>query len=209
MPSYARYGRFQRLKRGLEVHVGTGEYFDRHTTGKLHSLGVAGPVRSGNDDLIAIVEQDLEGFIHGLLAAVGHHDLIGIDLIAGIAQHLSRNRFAQLGQARRRRVLVILRVKAGICRSLDHVCGGREIRFTCAEADNVKSGGLHGLGLESTASVALGATVLIRSERVCHCAIVMAPMLNLQHEKSPEPHYGDGICRVTDSISHTSTRLSR
>ena len=164
-------GRFQRLKRGLEVHVGTGEYFDRHTTGKLHSLGVAGPVRSGNDDLIAIVEQNLERFVDGLLAAVGHHDLIGIDLIAGIAQHLSRNRFAQLGQARRRRVLVILRVKAGICRSLDHVCGGREIRFTCAEADNVKSGGLHGLGLGIDGE---------RSAR-CHSVDTVGKSLPLRH----------------------------
>ena len=156
---------------GLETTVGASEHLDRFAAGQLDGLRIARPERRGNDDLVAVIEQHLEGFVHGLLAAVGHHDLIGIDLIAGIAQHLSRNRFAQLGQARRRRVLVILRVKAGICRSLDHVCGGREIRFTCAEADNVKSGGLHGLGLGIDGE---------RSAR-CHSVDTVGKSLPLRH----------------------------
>lgn len=147
MPSYARYGRFQRLKRGLEVHVGTGEYFDRHTTGKLHSLGVAGPVRSGNDDLIAIVEQDLEGFIHGLLAAVGHHHLFRLHLVAGITQRLAGNGLAQFRQTRCGRVLVVRRVHHSRRRSLHNRLGGGEVRFANTEADDVNALRLHGLGL--------------------------------------------------------------
>ena len=140
-------GGLKRLQRRLKVHVGTGKYLYRHAIRQLHGLRVAGPVRSGDDDLVTIVEQNLESLIHGLLTAVGHYYLIGAYLIAGIAQHLGRDGLAQLGQTRSGRVLVILRIKACIGSGLDHVRRSREVRLTGAKTDDVKTGGLHCLGL--------------------------------------------------------------
>jgi len=73
-----------------------GHHWHRFGTGQLGDLGVAHPVGRWNDDLVAFVQQHVEGVEQGLLGARADHDLFGVDLeTMGLAQP-SRGRLAQL-----------------------------------------------------------------------------------------------------------------
>ena len=124
-----------------------GDDVDRHTAREPDRLGVGGPVRRRDDDLVARVEDRGERLVDRLLAAVGHQDLGRLDLVAGVAQRLRGDRGLELGQPAGRRVAVVLRVAAGLDRGLDDVVGRREVGLAGAEADHRTSGGLEGLGL--------------------------------------------------------------
>ena len=139
--------RFDGVDIRFEVAVGAGEYLDGYAAGQLHGLRIAGPVRGGDDDLVSFVEQDLEGFVDGLLASVGHDDLTRVDFVAGIARHLVGDCLAQFRQARSRRVPIVLGILHRAGRGRDDRCGGREVRLACAEPDDVDAGGLHRLCL--------------------------------------------------------------
>ena len=82
-----------------------------------------------------------------MLAAVGDHDVGRRAVEAGVAQRLGRDGLAQLGQAGGGRVVVVLRVAAGGDGRLHDVLGGREVGLAGAEADDVLTLGLQGLGL--------------------------------------------------------------
>ena len=131
----------------LEVAVGAGEHGHGHAAGELHGFRIAGPVRGGDDDLVALVEQNLERFVDGLLAAVGHDDLAWVDFVAGVAQRLVRDGLAQFRQTCRGRVTIVFRILHRGGRGRDDRCGGWEVRFSRAEPDDVDSGGLHCLRL--------------------------------------------------------------
>ena len=72
--------------------------------GEAHGLREGRPVRRGDDDLVAAVEQGLAGEVEGLLAAHGDRDLLGregdLEVLAVARGHGG----PQLGEPRRRRV---------------------------------------------------------------------------------------------------------
>ena len=120
---------------------------DRHATGKLDRLGVGGPVRRREQDLVAGVEDRGEGGVDRLLAAVGDQDLAGVDGPAAVPSRLAGDRGLELKQATRRGVAVVGRVLARRdCRGHDR-CRCWEVRLTGPEADDVLAGGLLGFGL--------------------------------------------------------------
>ncbi len=119
--------RLELLDRDEVALVGAREDVDLAAARELDRLGVGGPVGRRDDHLVAVVEQHLERLVHGLLAAVRHDDLAGADLEARVAQRLRRHRLAQVGQAGRGRVAVVLRVVRGRERGLDDVLGRREV----------------------------------------------------------------------------------
>lgn len=94
-------GRLQ-LLHGDPVTGGlVGDDLHRDAAREADRLGVGGPVRSRDDDLVARVEDRGEGLVDGLLAAVGHQDLRGVDLVAGVAQRLLRDGGLELGEPMR------------------------------------------------------------------------------------------------------------
>ena len=131
----------------LEVHFGAGEHFNRLAAGELDRLGVARPVRGGDDDLVVIVEQQLECLVDGLLAAVRHHDLLRLHFVSRIAQRLRGDCLAQFGQAGSGRVAVVARIDHGLGGHGHNRLGRGEVRFAGAETDDVDAFGLHGFRL--------------------------------------------------------------
>ena len=88
-----------RRPRGLELLDGdqvalvlAGEDLDRHAAGQRDRLGVRGPVRRGQQHLVARVHHRREGLVDRLLAAVGDQHLLRGDLVAGVAQGLGGDR---------------------------------------------------------------------------------------------------------------------
>ena len=69
-----------------------------HAVGERDRLRVRGPVRRGQQHLVARVEQGLERVVDRVLAAVGDDHLLRLDDVAGVAGGLRRDRGAQLGQ---------------------------------------------------------------------------------------------------------------
>jgi hypothetical protein len=133
---------------GGEIAGGqAGRHLDRNAAGEADALRVSGPVRRGQQHLIAWVEQGRERLVDRLLAAVGHQHLTDADVVAGVARGLGDDRLLQLGQAPGGRVVVHLRVAAGGDGGLDDHVRGREVRLTRAEADHVAAGRLQRLRL--------------------------------------------------------------
>lgn len=92
-------GFLELLDGDLVVLVATGKNLDGVTAGQADAFGVGGPIGSRQQNVVALVNDRGEGLVYGLLAAVGHDDLGGIDLNAGVAQGLVRDGLLQLGQA--------------------------------------------------------------------------------------------------------------
>ena len=124
-----------------------GEDLDRHAAGQLDRLGVGGPVRGGQQHLVAGVEQRGERLVDRLLAAVGHQDLVRLDLVAGVPCGLGDDRGLEVGQAAGRRVAVVRRVGTRGGGGLDDVAGRREVGLAGAEPDHRAPLGLERLGL--------------------------------------------------------------
>ena len=76
------------LDRDEVVLVDAREDLDGGAARESDRLGVGGPVRSGEEDLVAGVDDRRERLEDGLLAAVGHDDVGGVDLVARVAQRL-------------------------------------------------------------------------------------------------------------------------
>ena len=110
-------------------------------------LGVGGPVRRRDEDLVARVEERREGLEDRLLAAVGDQHLARRDAEAGVPGGLVGHGLPQLGKAGRGRVLVEPRLRAGPLGCLDDVAGGGEVRFAGPEPDDRPAGRLERLGL--------------------------------------------------------------
>jgi hypothetical protein len=77
-----------------------------------------------------------------VLAAVRDHDLLRIDHVPRVAGGLGRDRGAELGQSRWRRVVLVAESPARSDRSFDDVCRCGEVRFAGTEADDVFACGL-------------------------------------------------------------------
>ena len=143
-----------RRARGLEgldgrQEVGglVGAQDHRLAAGHAHGLGVGRPVRRGQQDLVARVDQRREGLEHGLLAAVGDEHLARLDLPARVPRGLRRDRVAQLGEPGGGGVAVVLRVRARRDRRVHHRLRGGEVGLAGAEADDRPAGRLEGLRL--------------------------------------------------------------
>ena len=137
---------FELLDADLETGLGRRRQFDRRCACEADRLGVRGPVRSGQQHLVARVQQRSEGVIHRLLAAVGDNDLIGGDGVARVAHGLVGDGLAKRWLARCWRVLVARRILAGGDRSLDDVSRSWEVGFASTEADDRLPFGLQRLG---------------------------------------------------------------
>ena len=123
------------------------EHLDGNAVGELHRFGIGGPVRRGQDDLVAGVEQRLERVVDRVLPAVGHDDLARFDHVARVAGGLRRDRGAQLGEPGRGRVLVVARVGTRSGGRVDDVRRRREVGLAGTEADDVLARGLQRLRL--------------------------------------------------------------
>ena len=135
------------LDRRQELGLGPAHHLHGDPAGEADRLRVGRPVRRGQQDLVARVEQGGEGLVDGLLAAVGDQHLAGGNGQAGVAPGLRRDRVAQLGKARGRGVAVVARVEAGLLCRGDDRGRGREVRLAGAEPDDGAAGGLERLGL--------------------------------------------------------------
>src|SRR5699024_10629538 len=88
-----------------------------------------------------------EGFVDGLLAAVGDQDLARLHLVTGVPGGLLDDGLLQFRQAGRGGVAVEARLAGSLDSGLDDVVGGRKVRLSGAEADHGAALRLHGLGL--------------------------------------------------------------
>ena len=140
------HGRVELLDRGQVPGGLVGRHDHRHAARERDRLRVGGPVRGGQQRLVAVVEQRGERLVHGLLAAVGDEHLVGRHLVAGVAGGLDGDGRPQLGQAGGRRVLVHLRVGGRALRRLDDVVRSREVGLAGAEPDDRPAGRLQRLG---------------------------------------------------------------
>ncbi len=141
-----RHRRAEIVDGGLEVVFLPALHDHRHAARHPHDFGIADPVGAGDDDLVALLQQRLEGVEQRMLRAVGYHDLLGhviqsvvpLELIAdGLPKlrHTGRGGIAGLSQIQR------------ILGRLADVLRGVEIRFARAEADHVDALLLHFLRL--------------------------------------------------------------
>ena len=120
----------------------------RHAAGQPDRLGVGGPVRRGQEHLVARVEQGGEGVVDRLLAAVGDQHLGGARPRSRCpAASWRRWPRCSSGRPAGGGVAVPPRVVAGRDRRLDDVVGGGEVRLAGAEADHRAPGRLQRLGL--------------------------------------------------------------
>ena len=92
----ARGARSLKLLHSDEITlVGTGEHGDRDAASELDDLRVRRPVRRGDEDLVARVEQRSERLEDRVLAAVGHDHLGRCYLKAAVTERLGRHCLAQ------------------------------------------------------------------------------------------------------------------
>ena len=105
-------GSFELVDGCPETRLDVGEYGHMACAGEGDGLGVGGPVRGWDNDLVTRVEDDGKRASDGLLAAVGDEHVGGLALEARVADGLGRYGFAQVGKAARWRVLVVGRVGA-------------------------------------------------------------------------------------------------
>ena len=136
----------QLLRRDLELGLVGGVEDHRPGPGELGHLGVAQPVRRGDDHFVAGLTGGVDGVETGVLAAAVDDDLPRLVLDAVIALELVGDRLAKLRDAAARRVLgeaVGQRLRGSVLDVLRCV----EVRLTGAEADDVLALGAQFLGL--------------------------------------------------------------
>ncbi len=159
--------RLELLDRDLVVLVGAGEHLDGDAVGQRDGLGVRRPVRRGQQHLVAGVHHGLERLIHGLLAAVGHDDLRRVDLEAGVAQRLGRDRLAQHRQTDGRGVAEVRGVAQGLgCGIHDRTAASRSRARRPRNEITGRPAACSALALASTLRVADSAIALSLWESV-------------------------------------------
>ncbi len=131
-----RAGRLKLLDGHEVVLVGAGEHLDGNPARELDRLGIGGPVRRGQQHLVARVEQGRERLVDGLLAAVGHDHLL-----MSTSRPLSRSVFAAMAsRSSGRPTAGVYRWFFGSTRGLDggldDVVGCGEVRFAGRIADD-------------------------------------------------------------------------
>ena len=192
--------RFDFVDIRFEALLGAGEHRNRLAAGELDNLRIAGPIRGGGDNFVTGIEQQLEYLVHRLFAAVGDHDLVRRDLVAGIAQRLARDRLTQLGQTGRRSVAVVLRVTACSRRGVDDVIRGGEIRLARTVGHDVDALRLHRLRLRIDSEGRAGGDIVD----------TVAQVLPVSHSHGPYCNrYGRKPSRCRDTHLYGTTGWSR
>ena len=101
---FRRDGRFQLFGCNLEILFYARFYNDRFSFGQFDHLGIADPIRSRNDHLIAGIDQCHDGITYRLFGAVGAKNLCRCIVQAVFVFQLGRDGFAQCGIARYGRI---------------------------------------------------------------------------------------------------------
>ena len=135
----ARAGRDGGLKlcgRDLEVLLDRGFYEYGGAVGQTHHVGIAHPVGSGDDHLVAFIYNGEEDVANGLLGTVSHDDLCGRIFEVVFAKQLGADGFAQVeitGHGAVARPVVV----DGLFGGDFNVIGRIEVGFADAEVDDV------------------------------------------------------------------------
>ena len=133
----AGYGRLDGLRLQLEVLLLDGGHVDdvpsRHgDVGRVRHV-----VGSGQQHLVAGIQQGLEAHRHGLLGAGGDQDLrLGVVLEVVVLLELAGDGLPQLDHPPRRRVADVAGVEAALG-GFDDVGGRRDVRLSPHQADDV------------------------------------------------------------------------
>ena len=135
-------GGVQLLCGDLEVRLLGCSYDDRDCACLLYHLGVAYPVRSRNNDLVARVAQRHQRDINRVLCTRSHNDLRRLVVQTAVLLQTVAGCLAQIHQTGCRRVLGLV-VLNGLDTGLLDVLRRRKIRLTGTKADNVLALCLH------------------------------------------------------------------
>ena len=134
--------RVELFGREAESVGGVGGDHDRIAARDQGHVGVAHPVRRGDDDFALGVERRGQRVVDHLLAAVAHEQLVGGVAHAVLALELAADGLAKLGDAGDRRVLRLALDDGSRRRELD-VVRGVEIRLPRRKGDDVATGPRH------------------------------------------------------------------
>ena len=144
--------RFRR-NRGFELFGGKLKlllflalYVYGHAAANLHHFGIGQPIGSGNDDLVALLQNCKTGVKNGMLCAVRNNDLRGLVRKAVIFEKFVANCLSQRREPRRGGILRVALVERGL-RCVDDVTGGVEIGLSHAERNDGFARRLHRLRL--------------------------------------------------------------
>ena len=137
-----RNGGLQLLGRHLEVLFETSLHNDGIATSQQHHLGIAHPVRSGNNDLIARIDQCHDGVADALLGTVRNQNLgRGVAQVV-LALQLAGDGLTQVGIAGNGRILRVVLVDSQLGGLFD-VVGGVEVGLADAHVNHVDALCLH------------------------------------------------------------------
>ena len=139
---FIRDGGFKLLRRHFKMLRLGRRYDHRNAAHHTDLLRIADPVRRGNDDLIAGVEQREKRSIKARLGAVGDDNGIIIKVHAEIFLHAVRDRLTRFDRAGRRRILR-LSLPDGTDSRLFDMVGRIKIRLPCPKAHDRYALGLH------------------------------------------------------------------
>ena len=131
-----RDGGLELCGRDLEVLLDRGFYEHGGAVGQTHHVGIAHPVGSGDDHLVAFVDNGEEDVANGLLGTVAHDDLCGRIFEVVFAKQLGADGFAQVeitGHGAVARPVVV----DGLFGGDFNVIGRIEVGFADAEVDDV------------------------------------------------------------------------
>ena len=115
---------------------------DRNAAHHADQLGIADPVRRGQDDLVPGIDKGAEGHIDTGLGAVGDGDLLEVVIQTAVCLQTGADGFAQLHSAAGGSIAGIVVVDGRVTGGLDVVRRGK-IGLTGAEADDVLPLRLH------------------------------------------------------------------
>ena len=145
-----RDGGLQLLGSDLEILLDGSLHNHRLSIGQFHHLGIAHPVGSGNDHLVASIDDGHDGVAHRLFGAIGAEDLRWSVVQTVLVLEFGHDGVLQGWIAWHGRVLGEILVD-GLLRCLLDVVGGVEVGFADTEVDDIYT-----LGLELAAALRHG-----------------------------------------------------
>ena len=131
-------GFFQLCRSDLEagVFIGHDEYW--RAAGKDNLVGVGDPVGTGDDNFVPFLDECLGDVVQGVLCTAGNGNLLTSVLQVVIPLHLGDDGVFQVVGSTYRHVTGETGIY-GFFPCLAYIRRGIEIRFSCAETDNVDS----------------------------------------------------------------------
>ena len=138
-------GCLQHVGGDLVFLVGSREDLDRVAASQADSLGVGSPVGGGQQHIVALINDGGKGLVDGLLAAVGHDDLGGVNIDTGITLGLLNDCLLEGGQACGLGVAEVGGVLESLAGGVHNVVGGGEVGLARTKANHRASLRLEGL----------------------------------------------------------------